>query len=63
MSLTQELIALIRSKPVSGQDLEQAALFSLDAIACAYAGSATGVGRIYAAGRQVETWTVNARHC
>jgi 2-methylcitrate dehydratase PrpD len=46
MSLTQELIALIRSKPVSDQDLEQAALFSLDAIACAYAGSATGVGEI-----------------
>lgn len=46
MSLTQELIALIRGKPVSDQDLEQAALFSLDAIACAYAGSATGVGEI-----------------
>ncbi|MBT8436808.1 MAG: MmgE/PrpD family protein [Gammaproteobacteria bacterium] len=46
MSLTQELIALIRSKPVSDQDLQQAALFSLDAIACAYAGSATGVGEI-----------------
>jgi len=46
MSLTQELIALIRAKPVSDQDLQQAALFSLDAIACAYAGSATGVGEI-----------------
>ena len=46
MSLTQELIALIRNKPISDQDLEQAALFSLDAIACAYAGSVTGVGEI-----------------
>ncbi len=46
MSLTQELIALIRDKPISDQDLEQAASFSLDAIACAYAGSATGVGEI-----------------
>jgi 2-methylcitrate dehydratase PrpD len=46
MSLTQELITLIRSKPVSDQDLQQAALFTLDAIACAYAGSATGVGQI-----------------
>ncbi|MCP4769683.1 MAG: MmgE/PrpD family protein [Gammaproteobacteria bacterium] len=46
MSLTQELIPLIRSKPVSAQDLEQAALFTLDAVACAYAGSNTPVGTI-----------------
>ena len=46
MSLTQELIALVRNKPVSDRDLQQASLFSLDAIACAYAGSATGVGEI-----------------
>jgi len=46
MSLTQELIALIRNKPVAEQDLRHAALFSLDAIACAYAGSKTGVGEI-----------------
>ena len=46
MSLTQELITLIRNKPVSEQDLQQAAVFTLDAIACAYAGSATGVGNI-----------------
>jgi 2-methylcitrate dehydratase PrpD len=44
MSLTQELITLIRDKPVSDQDLQQAAVFTLDAIACAYAGSTTGVG-------------------
>ena len=46
MSLTQELIELIRSKPVSDHDLQQAALFSLDAIACAYAGSKTEVGEV-----------------
>jgi 2-methylcitrate dehydratase PrpD len=46
MSLTQDLIGLIRNKPVSDEDRQQAALFSLDAIACAYAGSATPVGEI-----------------
>jgi 2-methylcitrate dehydratase PrpD len=46
MSLTQELIDLIRNKPVSEQDLQHAALFTLDAIACAYAGSNTEVGEV-----------------
>ena len=46
MSLTQELIALIRSKPITPADLEDAALFSLDAVATAYAGSVTPVGKI-----------------
>ena len=46
MSLTQELINQIRNKPVADRDLQQAALFSLDAIACAYAGSQTEVGKI-----------------
>ncbi len=46
MSLTQDLIALIRGKPVSDDDLQQAALFSLDALACAYAGCNTPVGEI-----------------
>jgi 2-methylcitrate dehydratase PrpD len=46
MSLTQELITLIRTRPVSTQDLEQTALFTLDAVACAYAGSNTPVGAI-----------------
>ncbi len=46
MSLTQELITLIRARPVSDEDLQQAALFTLDALACAYAGSATPVGDI-----------------
>jgi 2-methylcitrate dehydratase PrpD len=46
MSLTQELIALIRNKPISPADLDAAALLSLDAVATAYAGSATPVGAI-----------------
>ncbi len=46
MSLTQELIALIRNKPIAPADLDDAALFSLDAVATAYAGSATPVGAI-----------------
>ncbi len=45
MSLTQQLIALIRSRPISDQDLAAAAMFSLDAIASAYAGSQTSVGK------------------
>ena len=44
MSITQELIHLIRNKPVSDDDLADAALFTLDAVACAYAGSKTAVG-------------------
>jgi len=46
MSLTQELIALIRAKTITDEDLQQAALFTLDAVACAYAGSSTPVGAI-----------------
>ncbi len=46
MSLTKDLIALIRNKPISSADLDDAALFSLDAVATAYAGSATPVGAI-----------------
>ena len=46
MSLTQELIALIRARPVTEQDLQKAAMFTLDAVACAYAGSNTEVGGI-----------------
>lgn len=46
MSLTQELIALIRARPISDADLQQAAVFTLDAVACAYAGSSTPVGDI-----------------
>lgn len=46
MSLTQDLITLIRNKPISSADLDQAARFSLDAVASAYAGSVTPVGKI-----------------
>lgn len=44
MSLTSSLIQLIRNKPISDNDLTAAALFTLDAVACAYAGSNTPVG-------------------
>ena len=44
MSLTKSLIELIRSKPISDGDLESAAMFTLDSVACAYAGTATPVG-------------------
>ena len=46
MSLTQSLINLIRNKPVHRTDLEAAAMFTLDAVATAYAGSSTPVGKI-----------------
>ena len=45
MSLTKDLIQLIRDKPISKADLAAAALFTLDALATAYAGSATPVGK------------------
>ena len=45
MSLTSSLIQLIRNKPISDDDLASAALFTLDALATAYAGSATPVGK------------------
>lgn len=44
MSLTTELIALIRAKTINDADYTAAALFTLDALAAAYAGSATPVG-------------------
>jgi len=46
MSLTQELIKLIRNKPITQTDLQSTAMFTLDAVATAYAGSATPVGKI-----------------
>ena len=46
MSLTQSLIKLICQKPVNQTDLEAAALFTLDAVATAYAGRATPVGQV-----------------
>ncbi len=46
MSITADLIKLIRSKPISDADLAAAAIFALDALAAAYAGSTTPVGNI-----------------
>ncbi len=45
MSLTKKLIELIRNKPIDAADLNAAALFTLDAVATAYAGSATPTGK------------------
>lgn len=45
MSLTSSLIQMIRSKPTADEDLALAAMFSLDALATAYAGSATPTGK------------------
>jgi 2-methylcitrate dehydratase PrpD len=45
VSLTSSLIQLIRNKPISNDDLSSAALFTLDAVACAYAGSNTATGK------------------
>ncbi len=46
MSLSENLIELIRAKSLDSADLEAAALFTLDAVATAYAGSATPVGAV-----------------
>ena len=54
-SLTEGLVALIRSKPIAQFDLEAMALFTLDGIANMLAGRNTGPGRIllkWAEGRQ-----------
>ena len=45
MSLTKNLIQLIRTKPISDNDLASAAMFTLDALASAYAGSNTPTGK------------------
>jgi 2-methylcitrate dehydratase PrpD len=45
VSLTKDLIQLIRDKPISEDDLACAALFTLDALATAYAGRVTPVGK------------------
>jgi len=58
MSLTRDLITLIRKRPVTTADLDAAALFVLDAVASAYAGSATAVGGIlrdWAVGTDLDT--------
>ncbi len=45
MSITQNLVTHIRSRVVRAADRHHAALFMLDALASAYAGSSTPVGR------------------
>lgn len=45
-SLTRQLTFLINDKPISEDDLEQAALFTLDAVASAAAGRRTAPGEI-----------------
>jgi 2-methylcitrate dehydratase PrpD len=49
MTLTSELVTLIRSKPVTDADLEQAALFVMDTLACALAAKETAPARAIAA--------------
>ncbi len=44
-TLSRQLVDLIRQKTVSVADRQHASLFVLDALACAYAGSATSVGQ------------------
>lgn len=45
-SLTQQLVRLVREKPVTSADLEAAALFTLDALANSIAGRNSAPGRI-----------------
>jgi len=45
VSLTEDLVDLIRNKPISEADLASAAMFTLDALATAYAGSVTATGK------------------
>ena len=45
MTLTQQLITLIRGKQVDDSDLQRAALFTLDAVCNAIAGRNTEAGR------------------
>lgn len=45
MTLIRQLVSEINARPISDRDREVAALFLLDALASAYAGSATSVGK------------------
>ncbi|MEP2828977.1 MmgE/PrpD family protein [Parvibaculum sp.] len=45
-SLTETLVALIRAKPVTQNDLDAAALFTLDAVANSLAGRNSGPGKV-----------------
>lgn len=46
MTLTQQLVQLIRNKPITEEDLHQASLFTLDAVASAIGGRVTEPGKI-----------------
>ncbi|MBS3649482.1 MmgE/PrpD family protein [Pseudaminobacter sp. 19-2017] len=61
MSLTSELVSLIRNKPVGQSDLEAAALFVLDTLACALGGLDTGPARMLRAVAPPETGDVARR--
>lgn len=45
MSISEELVTLIRNRSVRPEDQRAASLFFLDALACAYAGAQTEVGQ------------------
>lgn len=45
MSMSEELVTLIRSRSVRPEDQRAASLYFLDALACAYAGAQTEVGQ------------------
>ncbi len=45
MTLTTQLIDLIRSKPITDEDLHRASILFLDALSTAYAGATTPVGQ------------------
>ena len=55
MSLTRDMIRLIRAKPCDRQDLEQAALLVLDTLACALGALNTEPARILKAIARLET--------
>ena len=46
MSITRNLITFIREKAIGDEDLRAAAMFTLDTVATAYAGSATPTGKL-----------------
>lgn len=46
MSLTRDLIAFINAKEITNKDLQEASIFTLDAVATAYAGRNTEPGKV-----------------
>jgi 2-methylcitrate dehydratase PrpD len=61
MSLTRELVRLIRSKETTGADVESAALFVLDTIACALGSLGTAPAHMLGAVAPPETGDVARR--